>query len=60
MVNQKIYNLEEKNFKDAETVIECDQVCKQFNLVGRTEQIYALKSVTLKEDDEFFPIKRLY
>jgi putative ABC transport system ATP-binding protein len=39
-------------------VIECDNISKIFSLVGREEKIRALSNVSLKDGDEFYPIKR--
>lgn len=57
-VANKIYSLPPKDFSNSPNVIECDNVSKIFSLVGREEKIRALSNVSLKEDDEFYPIKR--
>ncbi|CAD8096586.1 unnamed protein product [Paramecium sonneborni] len=54
-----IYNLPPKEFgPQDENVIECEDVSKEFNLIGRDEKVYALKEINLKQNDEFYPIKR--
>lgn len=39
-------------------MIECENVSKVFKLVGRQDLVKALNNVSLKQDDEFYPIKK--
>ncbi|CAD8190973.1 unnamed protein product [Paramecium pentaurelia] len=56
---RNIYNLPPKELgPQDENVIECQDVSKEFNLVGRDGKIYALKEIKLKQLYEFYPIKR--
>jgi putative ABC transport system ATP-binding protein len=57
-VANRIYDLQPKEFENAENVIECENVSKIFSLVGREEKIHALNNICLKNGEEFYPIKR--
>ena len=40
------------------TVIRFDNLSKKYKLDGREEEVVALKSATLSDDSEFYPVKR--
>ena len=54
----RIYNLENRDFSNAEAVIECENVSKVFKLVGRQDEVHALNHVNLRQGDELYPIKK--
>ncbi|EAR90520.2 ATP-binding domain ABC transporter (macronuclear) [Tetrahymena thermophila SB210] len=57
-VDQKIYDLEPKNLDDAEVIMECQNLTKEFSLVGRDDKVKALNNITLQEQSECKPIKK--
>ncbi|KAL4496009.1 hypothetical protein ABPG72_015431 [Tetrahymena utriculariae] len=57
-VDQKIYDLEPKSLDDAEVIMECQNLTKEFSLVGRDDKVKALNNITLQEQSEYKPIKK--
>lgn len=53
-----LYRLPPKNFEGKEDVISFNGLSKIYNLDGREEQIVALRSVSLTQNSEFYPIKK--
>lgn len=47
-----------KDLSSAPNIIECKDICKVYNLVGRSEKVVALQDITLYDDSEFYPIKK--
>ncbi len=58
LVTEAIYSLPPKVLKDADNVIICEDLCKEYVLEKRAEPVIALKGVTLSNTSEFYPIKR--
>ena len=53
-----LYRLPPKNFEGKEDVISFNGLSKIYNLDGRDEQIVALRSVSLTQNNEFYPVKK--
>lgn len=53
-----LYRLPPKNFEGLENVIHFEGLQKTYSLAGRDEKVTALKSVSLSEGDEFYPVKK--
>lgn len=53
-----LYRLPPKNFQDKKDVIRFTNLSKVYNLAGRDEQVTALRSVSLAEGTEFYPVKK--
>jgi len=53
-----LYRLPPKDFSGKENVISFQDLSKTYKLAGRDENVTALKSVSLTDGDEFYPIKK--
>ncbi len=53
-----LYRLLPKNFDGRDDVIMFNDLRKVYSLEGREEKVTALKSVSLANGQEFYPIKR--
>jgi len=47
-----------KNFDGKEDMIYFEELAKVYKLKGRDESVVALKSVSLNNGNEFYPIKK--
>ena len=55
-----LYKLPPKNFEGNKDVIRFNELRKEYKLEGRDEKVIALKSVSLSDNAEFYPIKRYF
>lgn len=53
-----LYRLPPKSFENKPDVISFNNLSKTYNLDGREEQIVALRSVSLTNTQEFYPVKK--
>eukprot|EP00826_Nyctotherus_ovalis_P027084 TRINITY_DN2111_c0_g1_i1.p1 TRINITY_DN2111_c0_g1~~TRINITY_DN2111_c0_g1_i1.p1 ORF type:complete len:302 (+),score=93.54 TRINITY_DN2111_c0_g1_i1:168-1073(+) len=58
LVTDAIFNLPPKVIKNADDVIICEDLSKEYILEKRAEPVVALRGLTLAESSEFYPIKR--
>ncbi len=58
-MNEKsnIFNLPAKNLSKESDIIECDNISKVYNLMGRYDKVIALSEISLSKTSEFYPIK---
>lgn len=53
-----LYRLPPKNFDGKQNCIMFNDLSKVYNLQGREDKVTALKSVSLSDGNEFYPIKK--
>ncbi|KRX09857.1 P-loop containing nucleoside triphosphate hydrolase [Pseudocohnilembus persalinus] len=56
-VDQRIYELQPRSYEKEKIIMQCENLKKEFKIVGREDTVVALQNITLSENSEIRPIR---